>query len=291
MKPHVGFIGLGLIGLPMARRVLNAGFPLTVFNRTRSKAESLEKQGARVAPSPREAAAEADVFITVVSDPPALEEVMLGEKGAAEGLRTGSVWVDCSTVSPALERKLTATLETRGVETLDAPITGGTWGAEKGELVFMAGGKAEVIERVRPVFMAMGKQVFLMGDHGAGQATKLGLNLIMAVTLGAFCEAIALVARAGIDRRQMFELIQSSMARAGIIDIKAPLIFKGDFSPSFPLRLMHKDLGLALELGNQLNVPMPITAATREVFNATRALGHADADYSVIAKFFERAAT
>ncbi len=288
MKPHIGFIGLGLIGLPMARNVLNTGFPLTVFNRTRSKAESLEKQGARLAVSPREAAAEADVLITVVSDPPALEEVMLDERGAAEGLRAGAIWVDCSTVSPALERKLTATLEKRGVETLDAPITGGTWGAEKGELVFMAGGEADVLERARPVFMAMGKQVFLMGGHGAGQATKLGLNLIMAVTLGAFCEAVSLVARAGINREQMLQLIQSSMARAGIIDIKAPLIFKGDFSPSFPLRLMHKDLGLALELGNQLSVPMPITAATREVFNVTRALGHADADYSVIAKFFEQ---
>ena len=290
MKPHVGFIGLGLIGLPMARHVLDAGFPLTVFNRTRSKAESLEKQGARVAGSPGEAAAEADVLVTVVSDPPALEEVMLGEKGAAEGLRAGSTWVDCSTVSPALERKLTATLEKRGVETLDAPITGGTWGAEKGELVFMVGGKAAVLEKMRPVFQAMGKQIFLMGDHGSGQATKLGLNLIMAATLGVFCEAISLVARVGIDREQMLQLIQSSMARAGIIDIKAPLIFKGDFSPSFPLRLMHKDLGLALELGNQLHVPMPIAAATREVFNATRALGHADADYSVIAKFFEQPA-
>ncbi len=289
MKPNVGFIGLGLIGLPMARRVLDVGFPLTVFNRTRAKAESLEKEGARVVGSPREAAAGADILITVVSDPPALEEVMLGERGAAEGLRAGAIWVDCSTVSPAVERKLTAMLEKRGVETLDAPITGGTWGAEKGELVFMVGGKAAVLEKVRPVFQAMGKEVFLMGDHGAGQATKLGLNLIMAVTLGAFCESISLVARAGIDRRQMFELIQSSMARAGIIDIKAPLIFKGDFSPSFPLRLMHKDLGLALELGNQLSVPMPIAAATREVFNATRALGYADADYSVIAKFFEPA--
>ncbi len=288
MKPKVGFIGLGLIGLPMAKNVQKAGFPLTVFNRTRSKAESLAKQGARVAGSPREAAAEADVLVTVVSDPPALEEVMLGEKGAAEGLRPGSTWVDCSTVSPALERKLTAWLAKRGVETLDAPITGGTWGAEKAELVFMVGGKAAVLDKVRSVFEAMGKQIFLMGDHGAGQATKLGLNLIMAVTLAAFCESVALVARAGIDREQMLQLIQSSMARAGIIDIKAPLIFRGDFSPSFPLRLMHKDLGLALELGNQLSVPMPVTAAAREVFNATRALGHADADYSVIAKFFEQ---
>src|SRR3970040_1838824 len=166
MKPHVGFIGLGLIGLPMARHVLNAGFPLTVFNRTRSKAESLEKQGARVASSPGEAAAEADVLVTVVSDPPALEEVMLGEKGGAEGLRAGSTWVDCSTVSPALERKLTATLEKRGVETLDAPITGGTWGAEKGELVFMVGGKAEVLERAEPGLAAMGKRWFPLGPHG-----------------------------------------------------------------------------------------------------------------------------
>jgi 3-hydroxyisobutyrate dehydrogenase-like beta-hydroxyacid dehydrogenase len=242
-----------------------------------------------VAPSPREAAAGADVLISCVSDPPALEDVMLGEEGAAEGLRTGSIWVDCSTVSPALERKLAAMLEKRGEETLDAPITGGTWGAEKAELVFMAGGKADVLEKVRPVLMAMGKQVFLMGDHGTGQATKLGVNLIMAVTLGAFCEADALIARAGIDREQMLTLIQSSMARAGIIDIKAPLIFKSDFRPSFPLRLMHKDLGLALELANQLQVPMPITAAARELFSATRALGHSDADYSVIAKFFESA--
>jgi 3-hydroxyisobutyrate dehydrogenase-like beta-hydroxyacid dehydrogenase len=287
MKPAVGWIGLGLIGKPMARNVLKAGFPMTVWNRTRSKAEELGREGATVAATAKQVAAAATVLFTIVSDPPALEEVLWGANGALEGLREGSVLVDSSTVSPALARRAAAACADRGAEFLDAPVTGGTWGAEKGELVFMVGGKEKVLKRVEPVLSAMGKKFFYLGGNGAGQTVKLAMNMIYALEVQVLAEALALVCRAGVDAECLLEVLQSSMGRAAVLDIKAPLILKGDFSPSFPLRLMHKDLGLALELANQLGVPLPATAAARETYSAVRGTTKADVDYSAVARFWK----
>src|SRR5579872_7476453 len=160
MAPTVGLIGLGLMGKPMGRNLLKAGFPLVIWNRTRAKADDLVREGAKLAANPREVAAQADVLITIVSDPPALEEVLFGANGALEGLRRGSIFIDSSTISPDLARREAAACAERGVEFLDAPVTGGTWGAEKGELVFMIGGKAEILERAKPVLNAVGKRFF-----------------------------------------------------------------------------------------------------------------------------------
>ena len=158
MKPSVGMIGLGLMGKPMAANLVKVGFPLVVWNRTRSKTDELVKAGAKLASSPRQVGAASDVLITIVSDPPALEEVLWGASGVLEGLRRGSIYVDSSTVAPALARRIAAACAERGVEFLDAPVTGGTWGAEKGELVFMVGGKRETLERVEPMLGAMGER-------------------------------------------------------------------------------------------------------------------------------------
>src|SRR5208282_2837911 len=177
MKPTVGFIGLGLMGKPMAQNLLRAGFPLVVWNRTKAKADDLIRGGAKLAANPREAAAQSDVLITIVSDPSALEEVLWGANGALEGSRAGSTLIDSSTVSPDMARRIAKACAERGVEFLDAPVTGGTWGAQKGELVFMVGGKAEVLDRVKPVLEAMGKKFPLLGPNGAGQTVKLGMNL------------------------------------------------------------------------------------------------------------------
>jgi len=288
MPTSVGLIGLGLMGRPMAANLLKAGFPLTVWNRTRAKADELAKDGARVAASPRDAAAAADVLLTIVSDPPALESVLWGADGALAGLRKGSILVDSSTVSPALARRIAAACAERGAEFLDAPVTGGTWGAEKGELVFMVGGEAAALERVRPVLEAMGKRFFHLGPHGAGQTVKLAMNLLLALEVGALAEAMALVGRAGVAPEKLVEVMQSSMARAAVLDIKAPMILRGEYAPSFPLRLMHKDLGLALELANQLGVPLPATAAAREVYNAVRGASSEDVDYAAVARFWEK---
>jgi 3-hydroxyisobutyrate dehydrogenase-like beta-hydroxyacid dehydrogenase len=287
MAIRVGFIGLGLIGKPMARNLLKAEFALTVWNRTREKARELVEQGATMAGSPRELAEKSEVVITCVSDPPALEEVLWGPKGALEGLKKSSVLVDSSTVSPALARRIAAACAERMAEFLDAPITGGTWGAEKGELVFMVGGRKEVLEKVQPVLAAMGKKFFHLGGHGAGQTIKLAMNLILALEVDALAEAVALVQGAGLEGERLIEVLQASMARAAVLDVKAPMILEGNYTPSFPLRLMHKDLGLALELANQLGVSLPATAAAREIYNAVKGATREDVDYAAVAKFWQ----
>ena len=288
MKPVIGFIGMGLMGRPMAANLLKAGFSVVAWNRTRARAEALAGQGARVAAMPREAASAADVLITIVSDPPALESVLWGANGALDGLRRGSTYVDSSTVAPSLARRIAASCAERGVSFLDAPVTGGTWGAEKGELVFMVGGSADTLKQVEPVLGAMGKRWFHVGPHGAGQTVKLAMNMILALEVDALAEALALVTGAGIPGERLIEVMQSSMARAQVLDVKAPMMLENKYPPSFPLRLMHKDLGLALDLANQLGVPLPATAVARELYNRVKGAAKEDLDYAVVARFWKR---
>ena len=291
MKPKVGLIGLGLMGAPMARNLLKAGFPLTVWNRTRQKAETLGREGAKVANSPQDAAAEVDVLLTIVSDPPALEQVLFGGNGALAAIRKGSVLVDSSTVSPALARHVAQMCAERGVDFLDAPVTGGTWGAEKGELVFMVGGKKEVLERVEPLLQALGKRFFLLGPNGAGQTVKLAMNMILALEVEALAEGIELVSRAGVPGERLVEVMQSSMARAPVLDVKAPMLLKREFPPSFPLRLMHKDMGLAMDLAKELGVAMPAGAAAFKAYSSVKAAATGDVDYAAIATFWQKPKT
>ncbi|MGH9774425.1 MAG: NAD(P)-dependent oxidoreductase [Candidatus Acidiferrales bacterium] len=288
MKPAVGLIGLGLMGRPMAANLLKAGFPLTVWNRTAGRDEDLVRAGARRASSAREAAAQSDVLLTIVSDPPAVEEILWGASGALEGLRKGSVLIDSSTVSPSLARREAAACAERGVDALDAPVTGGTWGAEKGELVFMVGGKKEVLEKVEPVLAAMGKRFFHLGPSGAGQTVKLAMNLLLALEVDAFSEALALVTRAGVPGERLVEVMQSSMARAAVLDVKAPQILAGNFPPSFPLRLMHKDMKLALDLAKELGLALPAAAASFETYSAVKAAAREDVDYAAVARFWQK---
>jgi 3-hydroxyisobutyrate dehydrogenase len=288
MKPPVGFIGLGLMGRPMAANLLKAGYDVTVWNRTASRADDLAAQGAKRAATPREVAAASEVVFTIVSDPPALESVLWGETGVFAGLRRGSVLVESSTVSPALARRAAAAAAAQGCEFLEAPVTGGTWGAEKGELVFMVGGEEKTLKRVEPVLTALGKRWFHLGPHGAGQTVKVAMNLLLALEVEAFAEALALVTRAGVPGERLMEVMQSSMGRSGVLDIKAPMMLKREYKPSFPLRLMHKDLGIALDLANQLGVPMPAGAATREVLSAVKGAAKEDVDFSALASFWQK---
>jgi 3-hydroxyisobutyrate dehydrogenase-like beta-hydroxyacid dehydrogenase len=271
----------------MALNLLKAEFPVVIWNRTKSKTEELAKAGAKIASSAHEAAAQADVLITIVSDPAALESVLWGE-GALEALRRGSVLVDSSTVSAALAKRISAEAAARGVEFLDAPVTGGTWGAEKGELVFMVGGEAATLKRVEPVLAAMGKKWFHLGPNGAGQTVKVAMNLILALQVQALAEALALVIGAGVPGENLVAVLQASMARAAVLDVKAPMILKRDYTPSFPLRLMHKDLGLALDLANQIGVPLPACAAARETYSAVKGESKEDLDYAAVARFWQR---
>jgi 3-hydroxyisobutyrate dehydrogenase-like beta-hydroxyacid dehydrogenase len=284
----VGIIGLGLMGRPMAMNVLKAGYSLTVWNRTTSRADELVAAGAKLAPSPQEVAAASDFLLTIVSDPPAIEEILWGPRGAMQAIKRGSIYVDSSTVSPALARRMAAACAERGARFLDAPVTGGDWGAKKGELVFMIGGDAETLKEAEPILSVMGKKLFHLGPNGAGQTIKLAMNLILALQVDALAEALALVTRAGIQGEKLVEVLQSSMGRSGLLDVKAPNLLKGEYVPSFPLRLMHKDLSLALELGNQLGVGLPATAAARETYNYVKGAAKEDLDYSAVMKFWKR---
>jgi 3-hydroxyisobutyrate dehydrogenase-like beta-hydroxyacid dehydrogenase len=288
MKSAVGLIGLGLMGHPMGANLLKAGHPLTVWNRTASRGDDLVARGAKRAATPGELAAASEVVITIVSDPPALESVLWGEGGVFSGLRPGSLLIESSTVSPALEKRAAAAAAAKGSEFLEAPVTGGTWGAEKGELVFMLGGEASTIVRAEPVLGAMGKKWFHLGPIGAGQTVKLAMNLLLNLEVEAFAEALALVTRAGVPGQSLFEVMQSSMGRSGVLDLKGANMLKGEYKPSFPLRLMHKDVGLALELGNQLGVPLPAAAAAREVMNAVKGATKEDVDFSALATFWNK---
>jgi 2-hydroxy-3-oxopropionate reductase len=288
----IGFIGLGLMGKPMAMNLLKAGHSLTVWNRTAAKAQGLLAAGAVLAKTPREVAEASEVMLTIVSDPPALESVLWGtpgkEDGALGGLRAGSIYVDSSTVSPTLAKKVAAACQERRVRFLDAPVTGGDWGAREGNLVFMIGGDAETLKEAEPILKLMGKKWFHLGPSGAGQTIKLAMNAILALQVGAMAEGIGLVTRAGLKGEQLFEVLQSSMARSGLLDVKGPLMLKGDYKPSFPLRLMHKDLGLALDLANQLGVALPTTAVAREVYNFVKGEAKEDVDYSAVMQFWNR---
>jgi len=288
----IGLIGLGLMGRPMAANLLKAGHHLTIWNRTPSRAQDLVTAGATFAKNPREVATACDLLITMVSDPPALEEVLHGHEGkndgALDGLRPGSTYIDCSTISPALVRKISAACAERKIKFLDAPVTGGDWGAREGTLLFMIGGEVETLREVEPVLAVLGKKWFHLGPNGAGQTIKLAMNALLALQVGAIAEGIALVTKAGLKGEQLFEVLQSSMARSGVLDIKVPLMLKGDFKPSFPLRLMHKDLGLALDLANQLGVALPTTAAAREIYSSVKGAAKEDLDYSAVLRFWQK---
>ncbi|HTQ60057.1 MAG TPA: NAD(P)-binding domain-containing protein [Candidatus Solibacter sp.] len=288
----VGLIGLGLMGRPMGINLLKAGYSLTVWNRTASRAESLVAAGAKLASSPAEVAAASEVLITIVSDPPALEEVLWGGSGKGGGalgeLQPGSIYIDSSTVSPGLARKIAAACAERQVDFLDAPVTGGTWGAEKGELVFMVGGDAQVLKDAEPVISVMGKRWFLLGPNAAGQTIKLAMNLILALEVDALAEGLALVTAAGLKGEKLVEVLQSSMGRAAVLDVKAPLLLKREYAPSFPLRLMHKDVGLALQLAKEVGVTLPAGAAAYATYSAVKDAAKEDLDYAAVMKFWDR---
>jgi 3-hydroxyisobutyrate dehydrogenase-like beta-hydroxyacid dehydrogenase len=290
MPESIGFIGLGIMGQPMALNLLKAGHRLTVFNRTRSKTEALEKAGARVAENAAEAARDADVVMSIVSDTTAVEEVILGKGGALETIRRGAVLVDSSTVSPVVSRKLACHVAGKGAQMLDAPVTGSKHGAEKGELTFMIGGERATLDRVMPILKLLGKKHIYCGPNGSGLAAKLAQNAIQATMVEVFCEGFVLAAKAGVQPQTMFEIIQSSMARASLTDFKAPFIFKGDFTPYFPLKWMHKDLELAMEAAYAQNVVMPAAAAVKEVYGAAKAKGKGDQDYAAVITFLEEIA-
>jgi len=290
MPETIGFVGLGIMGQPMALNLIKAGHKLAVYNRTSGKAAGLEAAGARVASSPADAVRDANVVMMIVSDSAAVESVVTGKEGILEALRAGAIVIDSSTISPTVSRKMACLAAGKGASWLDAPVTGSKHGAEKGELTYMVGGERETFDRAMPILQLLGKKHIYCGLHGLGLSAKLAQNTIQATMVEVFCEGFVLATKAGVKPETMLEIIQSSMARAGITDFKAPFIFKGDFTPYFPLKLMHKDLELAAEAGYAQGIPMPVLASVKEVYMAAKAQGKGEQDYAAIVTVLEELA-
>ena len=284
----LGFLGLGIMGYPMARNLLNAGHEVALWSHTASKAQELASTGKGTAcATPAEVAAHSDCVFLCVGDSAMSEQVILGPDGVASGCKPGTVVVDASTVSRASSRHVAAELAKKGIEFLDAPCTGSKPGAEGGTLTFMIGGKNEVFERVRPFLEPMGKRLYYCGGQGMGLAAKLTQNLVLSNILQAFNEGMVLATKSGMDPELMLDVLENSAAKSGLIAFKAPYVLRRDFSTNFSVKWMHKDIGLMLESANELDVPLPLTSLTQQIFRAAIAQGHGEEDICSTIKVLE----
>lgn len=290
MGKRIGFIGLGIMGKPMAMNLLKAGHALTVHNRSRASVQELVAAGAADGKSPKGVAERSEVVITMLPDSPDVELVALGPDGVLEGARPGAILIDMSTISPQVSQKVAAEASKKGVEMLDAPVSGGDVGAKQATLSIMVGGKQEVFDRCLEVFQAMGKNIVRVGEIGAGGAVKLANQVIVAGTIQAVAEGLVLGAKAGVDPELMVKAVSGGLARCGILEVRAPRVLDGIFDPGFMVRLHLKDLGLALTAGKALNVPLPMTAYVNEMFKALAAQGKGDKDHSSLIQIVEQMA-
>lgn len=288
MAERIGFIGLGIMGEPMCRNLMKAGYACTVNTRTKSRAKKLLSEGAVWADSPEETAGQSDVIITIVTDTPDVEKVILGENGIIEGISPGSVVIDMSTISPSATRTMAAVLREKGADMLDAPVSGGDTGAIAGTLSIMVGGRQEVFDRCLPVFEAMGKSINLIGDHGAGQMTKLCNQVAVSVANLAMAEALLLAAKAGLDMEKMLAAISGGAAGSWQLTNLAPRIIKRDFDPGFMVKLQQKDLRLVLGAASELGLGLPGASLAHQLFNAVEAAGEGDEGTQALVKSLER---
>jgi len=283
---HVAFLGLGIMGRPMATNLVKAGHDVTVWNRTPGR----DVEGAASASTPAEAVKDKEAVWVCVSDTMAVQQVLFGAQGAAEGLSSGTIVVDSSTIAPSASLGIMEGLQERGCEFLDAPMTGSKVAAESGQLIFMVGGNPANIERTEPLFRAMGKQVIHMGDNGKGLVAKLAQNMNIVFIYEGLCESLTLAKKLGVPPEKMFELIQASMIRSGVAEYKQPFILNQDFSPNFPLRLMHKDIHLMLDTGKDSGVDLPGLKKIDEIYEEAKAAGLDEMDYAATITLLEERA-
>lgn len=284
---RVAFLGLGLMGKPMACNVLKAGYPLTVYNRSPEKTGDLAQAGARVASTPEEAARDADVVITMVSDPPAVREVVLGKQGVVRSLRRGASLIDMSTISPVDSRSLGEELGRFEINLLDAPVSGSVQAATDGTLAIMVGGERSRFESCEPLLRSLGDKIYYTGPQGSGSAMKMVINLVGAAALVTLGESLVLGGRCGLDPQQIIQVLEASAMRSALISLKGPRILRRDFSPQFPLKLMHKDLGLILATASRQGASLPVTALVKEFYQAACGRQEGDLDFSAIVKVLE----
>ncbi len=287
MIKKIGFIGIGLMGKPMSLNLVKAGYDVTVYNRTPEKTKPLAEAGAGVASNPREAAAGADAVITVLLEDHNVEEVILGKDGVIQSLSRGAVVVDMSTISPITTRKITAALEEKGIDMLDAPVSGGPIGAEEASLSIMVGGKAEVLERALPVFQKMGKNITHVGDHGAGQVAKAANQIIVSLTLAAVAEALIFAKGAGADPAKVREALLGGFAQSRILELHGKRMLDRDFDPGSKVYTTKKDIEISMTIARKEGICLPGTAFVSHLWNACAAKGGTGWDHAAIVKILE----
>ena len=290
MDKHIGLIGLGIMGKPIARNLLKAGYSLTVYSRGRSTVEALMADGAAGARSSQEVAERSDVVITMVTDTPDVRQVILGDNGVLTGMRAGGIIIDMSTVSPSATREIAEVVKAKGVHFLDAPVSGGEGGAIAGTLSIMVGGDAEVFSGCLPIFQAMGKNITHVGGTGTGQLTKLCNQIAVAVTNLAMSEALVFAAKAGVNLEKMHQAISGGAAGSWQLSNLAPRIFQRDFAPGFMVKLQQKDLRLVLQEADRLHLALPATSLAHSLFNALETAGAGDEGTQALVKVLEQLA-
>jgi 2-hydroxy-3-oxopropionate reductase len=291
MAEKVGFIGLGIMGRPMAKNLMEAGYELVLHNRSPEKAEELAKEGnATASGSPRDVAEACDIVITMLPDSPDVEAVVAGEGGVLEGIRDGALLVDMSTISPVVTEELSEKVREKGASMLDAPVSGGDVGAIEGVLSIMVGGSEEDFERARPLFDVMGKVATHVGPIGAGQVVKACNQIVVALTIEAVSEALVLGSKGGVLPEKLVEALSGGLAGSAVMEAKKEKFFSHDFQPGFRIELHHKDLGIALAAGREYGVALPVTAIVDQMLEASKAKGRGDRDHSALLTLLEEAA-
>jgi 3-hydroxyisobutyrate dehydrogenase len=282
----VAFLGLGIMGHSMAANLVKAGHEVTVWNRSKGKTV----EGAKSADTPAAAAKGVDVVWSCVSDTAAVEHVYFGKDGIIGELKPGMIVADSSTILPSASKEIAAKIRKTGADFVDAPVTGSKVGAATGQLIFIVGGETKSIEKLQPLLSVMGKQTIHMGEVGQGESAKICMNLIIAMIFEGLAEASTLARKLGVPLEKFLELVNASMVRSGVSDMKGPLILKKDFGPHFPMRLMHKDIRLMLEAGKNTGTDLPGLAAVEKIYSESASQGHGDLDFSKTVEVLEKRA-
>ncbi|GAA4467486.1 2-hydroxy-3-oxopropionate reductase [Nibrella saemangeumensis] len=283
----IGFIGLGIMGKPMALNLRRAGFPVAVLSQSKA-AGALAEAGAEVLASVKELAQQCDIIITMLPDSPDVEQVVSGPDGVLDGIRSGSLFIDMSTIAPSTARSIYKQMQEKGVEALDAPVSGGQVGAEAASLSIMVGGRDAAFQRALPVFQVMGKNIVLIGEPGAGQTTKAANQMIVGMTIQAVAEAFAMARKAGVDLEKMREVLLGGFAQSRILDLHGKRMIERNFTPGFKIKLHKKDMGIALQAGEEFSVPLRGTAQVAAQMEAALAQGNGELDHSALLLVLEQ---
>ncbi|MBN2370075.1 MAG: 2-hydroxy-3-oxopropionate reductase [Vicinamibacteria bacterium] len=287
---RIGFIGLGIMGNPMAKNLIKAGHDLTVHDIVAERIKDVTSAGARAGSSPQDVAARSEIVITMLPNSPHVKEAVLGSNGVILGVKPGSVVVDMSSIAPLVAQEVSAGLAQKGIDMLDAPVSGGEPKAIQGTLAIMVGGKAEVFERVKPILLKMGSSAVLCGAIGSGNVTKLANQIIVALNIAAMSEALVLAAKAGVDPELVYQAIRGGLAGSAVLDAKAPMVLGGNYKPGFRIELHIKDLQNALDTAHAIGVPVPLTSEIMEIMQALRVDGKQQDDHGGIIQFYEKLA-